>query len=382
MNRQFRYIFAQMLSPFLSACLILLLLLYFVNIPRVLDVLLVQGGVQDETLNLLLLLLLFILPKILAYILPVALLAASLYVLYRLHADNERIAMQASGFPYWAIARPMLLFAGVTALLVLSLHAWLMPLGQRAFQSRVLEIHENITAAVLRPGEFNSFSGRVTTYVRSRDANGVMRDILVQDARDAQRPIVYLAARGQLLRTEEGPRLEMFDGSIQRFEKADDPTSLHILRFDRYIYNLSDLSEKSGLRQLGSKERFLSQLFAPDSGDGFAQARLDDFFADAHRRLAAPLFCFAFTFIALAAFREANPRYGGHFARIVVAISLSLGVHLIHIGIIGLSREHAFWIAFFYLIPLGASLLAAGFIAFGVRRLFLFPRLRPATPAP
>ena len=174
----------------------------------------------------------------------------------------------------------------------------------------------------------------------------------------------------------------MFDGSIQRFERADDPTSLTILRFDRYIYNLSDLSAKSALRRLGSKERFLSQLFAPGSGDDFAQARLDDFFVDGHNRLAAPLFCFAFVFIALAAFREPNPHQGGCFAQIVIAISLSLAVRLIHIGITGLSREHVFWVVFFYLIPLGASLLAALFITCDMRRAFPFLRPRQAIPAP
>ena len=381
MNRRFRYIFAQMLSPFLVAFLILMLLLYFINIPRVLDVLLLQGAAQDGTMHLFFLLLLLILPKILAYILPVALLAASLYVLYRLHADNERIAMQASGLPYWAIARPMLLFAGLIALLVLSLHAWLMPLGQRSFQSQLFEIHANITAAVLRPGEFNSVGGGVTTFVRSRDGSGVMRDILVQDARDPARPIVYLAARGQLLNTPEGPRLEMFNGSIQRLERPDDPASLNILRFDRYVYNLSELRAKSASRHLGSKERFLSQLFYPRADDKFASARLNDFLVDGHNRLAVPLFCFAYVLLALAAFREPNPLYGGYFAQIVVAISLSLAVRLIYIGATGLSREHPAWVVCLYLMPLGASLLAALFIAFGARR-FSFFRLRAAAPAP
>ena len=382
MNRRFRYIFLQMLSPFLVAGLILMVLLYFINIPRLLDVLLVQGSAQDGTMNLLFLLLLLILPKILAYILPVALLAASLYVLYRLHADNERIALQAGGLSYWAIARPLLSFACIIALLVFSLHAWFMPLGQRSFQSRVLEIHENITAAVLRPGEFNAIGNRVTTFVRSRDDNGVMRDILVQDARDPDRPIVYLAARGQLLLAEEGPRLQMFDGSIQRLERPNDPASLNILRFDRYVYNLSDLREQSANRQFGSKERFLSQLLYPHTDDKFASSRLIDFLVDGHNRLAVPLFCFAYVLIALAVFRDPNPLYGGYFAQIAIAISLSLAVRLIYIGATGLSREHPALIVSLYLMPLGASLLSALFIACASRRLFSLPRIRATAPAP
>ena len=372
-SRRFRYIFVQMLPPFLTASVILMALLYLINIPRVLDILLAQGGAG----HFLFLMLLFILPKILAYILPVALLVAGLYVLYRLHIDNERIAMQASGLTYWAIARPMLAFALIVALIVLSIYAYLMPLGQRAFQSRVLEINENITAAVLRPGQFNTLTASVTAFVRSRDSNGVLRDILVQDARDPSLPISYLAARGALLRAPEGLRLEMFDGSIHRFETPDDPASLHILRFDRYVYNLSDLSQKSETRQLNNRERFLFQLFDPENSDFYSQRLIDSFRADGHNRLAAPLFCLAYILIALAAFREANPRYGGYLAQIVAAISISLAARLVYVGITGLTRENPLWNLFLYLTPISASLLAVLFITYGANVITQFiPRAR------
>lgn len=381
MNSQFRYIFLQMISPFLAAGVILMLLLYLINIPRVLDVILVQGGAQSGSMNLLFALLLYILPKILAYILPVALLAAGLYVLYRLHVDNERVALEASGFAYWSIVWPMLLFALTVALIVLSIYAYFMPLGQRAFQSRVLEIHENITAAVLRPGQFNSVVSGVTAYVRSRDSDGVMRDILVQDSRDPADPISYLAASGQLLRTPEGLRLEMFDGSIHRFESPSEPASLNILRFDRYVYNLFDLSIKSQTQRLGSKERFLSQLFYPDVGDLYAQSRIDLFFAVGHNRLATPLFCFVYLLIALAAFRDPGPRYGGYLAPTVAAITLCLAVRLVYLGVTGMSEEQPFWVIFLYLIPLGTSLLAILVITYGVSR-FRLTRAQEATIVP
>lgn len=376
MNRRFRYVFAQMLAPFATACLILMTLLYFVNIPRVLDALLVQGGAPSGTMNLLLLLLLFILPKILAYILPVSLLAACLYVLYRLHADNERIALEASGASYWTIAAPMLSFAALVMLAVFSLHAYFMPMGERGFQSRVLEIHDTITAAVLRPGEFYSLGGGVTTFARSRDRDGALRDILVQDARDREQPVTYLAARGQLLQTPEGPRLEMFDGSIQRFERPNDPGSLNILSFSRYVYTLSDLAAESSYRALSRKERFLAQLLRPDEQDAYAQNRRADFLADGHNRLAVPLFCLVYALVALAAFRRAHARRGGYFALMLAAISLCLAVRLVYLGITGLAREEPLWLAFLYLVPVSAALASLFVVAVGRGGFAPFARMR------
>ncbi|MCY4035345.1 MAG: LptF/LptG family permease [Hyphomicrobiales bacterium] len=374
MSRQFRYIFLQMFAPFLTACVILMVLLYLVNIPRVLDVLLAQGG----AVNLMFLMLVFITPKILAYILPVALLVASLYVLYRLHIDLERVAMQASGFTYWSIARPMLAFAAGVLFVVLVIHAYIMPLGQRAFQDRVFEINETITAAVLRPGQFNTLTSGVTAFVRSRDSNGVIRDILVQDARDPERPTSYLAAQGTLLQAPEGLRLEMRNGSIHRFEEPDNPASLNILRFDRYLYDLSELTQKSETRILKSRERFLYQLFYPDMSEIYNRSRVDTFRADAHNRLASPLFCLAYVLIALAAFRELTARYG-YLPQIIVTISVALTARLVYLGITGLTTENPIWNLFLYVVPLGVSLFAVLFIIYGVHGIMRFvPRTREA----
>lgn len=372
MSRQFRYILSQMIAPFLTSCVILMVLLYLVNIPRVLDILLAQGG----AVNLIFLMLMFITPKILAYILPVALLVASLYVLYRLHVDLERIAMQASGLTYWSIARPMLVFAAGVLFSVLAIHAYVMPLGQRAFQDRVIEINETITAAVLRPGQFNTLTSGVTAFVRSRDSNGVIRDVLVQDARDPGRPTSYLAAQGTLLRTPEGLRLEMRNGSIHRFEEPGNPASLNILRFDRYLYDLSELTQKSETRVLRSRERFLSQLFYPDVSEIYSQSRIDAFRADAHNRLASPLFCLSYVLIALAAFRDPAARYG-HLPQIIAAISVALAARLIYLGITGLTKEDPFWNLFLYIVPVSMSLLAVLFIIYGAYGAMRFvPRIR------
>lgn len=372
MSRQFRYIFLQMFAPFLSACIILMVLLYLINIPRVLDVLLTQGG----AVNLMFLMLIFITPKILSYILPVALLVASLYVLHRLHVDHERIAMQASGFTYWSIVRPMLVFAVGVLLVALAIHAYIMPLGQRAFQDRVFEINETITAAVLRPGQFNTLTSGVTAFVRSRDSNGVIRDILVQDARDPERPTSYLAAQGTLLQAPEGLHLEMRNGSIHRFEEPNNPASLNILRFDRYLYDLSELAQKSETRILRSRERFLGQLFYPDMSEIYSRSRVNVFRADAHNRLASPLFCLAYTLIALAAFRDLATRYG-YLPQIIAAISIALAARLIYLGITGLTAEDPIWNLFLYVIPLSVSLLALLFVIYGVHGFTRFvPRIR------
>jgi lipopolysaccharide export system permease protein len=59
-----------------------------------------------------------ILPNVIAQVMPIASFAATVYVCNRLASESELVVVQATGFSPWRLARPVLMFGVVVALLV------------------------------------------------------------------------------------------------------------------------------------------------------------------------------------------------------------------------------------------------------------------------
>src|SRR5438105_2265416 len=71
--------------------------------------------------------LMYFMPAMSTYSLPIAALFATTMVYGRLSADNELTAMRAGGISYWAIATPALLLGLVVAIASLLLLCFLVP---------------------------------------------------------------------------------------------------------------------------------------------------------------------------------------------------------------------------------------------------------------
>ena len=69
------------------------------------------------------------------------------------------------------------------------------------------EIRNQIAAFLLQEGVFTPVSSDVTVYVRSRDPNGTLRGILVDDDRDLEPPATMLAETGRLTITPRAPEV-------------------------------------------------------------------------------------------------------------------------------------------------------------------------------
>ena len=92
------------------------------------------------------------LPNVIRLVLPMAAVAAAIYVTNRLSQDSELVAMQATGYGPFRLARPVLYFGVIVAVLVAVLVNVIVPQAAAALTERRGEIAENIAARLLREG--------------------------------------------------------------------------------------------------------------------------------------------------------------------------------------------------------------------------------------
>lgn len=229
------------------------------------------------------------LPLVISTVLPIAAFTASVYATNRLSVESELVVMQATGMSPWRLARPVLLFGAIVALMVALLVHAVVPLARARLAERQDEISQNVTAQFLHAGVFQYPAPGVTLYIRDIAADGQLEDFFLEDARDPKRRVTYTATRALLVRSDTGPRLVLMQGMAQSLRESDGQPRLSVTRFDRLSYDLAALTRPGGARQRDLRTYGTLRLLSPDeallaaTGATPEQAR-----AEAHERLAKP----------------------------------------------------------------------------------------------
>lgn len=314
-----RYLFRQIMWPFLFAALGLAGAVWLSQSLRFVD-LIVNQGVSVWTF---LFLTMLLLPSLMLVVIPSALLTAVILAYNRMIGNNELTALQVAHIGPWGLAKPAMFFGIVASLACYLCALYLSPLAYRSFKDLEHSLTHELSALLLQERVFNTPVEGLTVYVRDRDATGGLRGILLHDNRDPQRPETMLAESGFLLQGPDGPSFVLNGGNRQEIDLATGQMSL--LYFDRYRLDLhSDLGD-GDLRYKKPAELFIHELLFPDNPALSEKQRLR-FIAEGHNQLTWPLTGLTLTLISLAVLlpRQAR-RHGQHWA-IALAVMLSIAV--------------------------------------------------------
>jgi lipopolysaccharide export system permease protein len=181
------------------------------------------------------------LPGVIRLALPIAAFAAAVYVTNRMSTESELTVVQATGYSPWRLARPVLYFGLIVALMMSLLMHVLVPLSSARLSERQSEIAANLSTRLLTEGQFIEPIDGVTFYIREITPQGELLDIFLSDDRSAREEIMYTAARAFLLRDGETTQLVMINGMVQTLRKED--RRLFTTRFDDFAYNIGSLIE-------------------------------------------------------------------------------------------------------------------------------------------
>jgi lipopolysaccharide export system permease protein len=308
-----RYILRIASAAFVACLVALTGVIWITQALRELDLLTSKG----QTLLVFLTVTVLSLPALVTVIAPVALFIAAIYALNRLNSDSELIVMSAAGMRPQRLLRPFLLLALVVSAGIALMTLHLMPASFRDLRDLVTRIRADFVANVVKEGQFTSLENGITFHYRERAGDGLL-GIFIQDRREKNRPIVYLAERGQTVTVNGHSYLVLENGGVQRTEPSSRDSSIVV--FDRYAVDLEAFTPSSGEIVYKPRERSTTELLFPDPTEGYYKAIEGRFRAELHDRLSAWLYPLAMILIAFAALGDARTTRQGRGVAIALAV--------------------------------------------------------------
>jgi lipopolysaccharide export system permease protein len=254
------------------------------------------------------------------------------------------------------------------------LNLWLVPVSYGAFREYQFEIRNRLAAFLLQEGVFTPISDNLTVYVRSREPDGTLRGILVDDARDPTSHATILAERGRLVNGPNGPRVLLQTGTRQELDRRTG--RLNILTFAENTIDLAQGDTGEEQRYRDSSEMSLHELFHPDPAT-VAARDVPKLLVEAHKRLSGPLTAFSFAMVALVSVLTGAFRRHGGIIRPFIAIMTVVGLLALGLVIANLAARTPVLIPLIWVHALAPGLVCA-WVLFGPRVFAPFLQTRPA----
>ena len=278
-----------------------------------------------------------LIPSFVAIILPITTYVVVQFIYQRLNGDRELTVIRSAGVSPFGMARPALALAVLATILGYILNLWVVPATLSSFRQYQWEIRNRMAAFLLQEGVFTPISERLTVYVRSRDADGTLRGILVEDDRDKTARATILSESGRLMEGANGPRALLFNGSRQEIDHQTG--RLNVLTFEQNELDLGERATDNGARPPDMSEVSVAELLHPR----FAQSQdRGKWVAEGHKRLSSPLSTVSFALVALIAVLSGSFRRHGGVVRPLAAVGVVVGLLVAGLAIDNLAaRDNA-----------------------------------------
>ncbi|MCR8550232.1 LPS export ABC transporter permease LptF [Salipiger sp. P9] len=280
------------------------------------------------------------LPGVIAIVLPMAAFGAAVYVTNRMSNESELTVLQATGLSPWRLARPVLVFGLLIAVLMAILSHVLVPASIAQLRLRETQISGSVSARLLHEGTFLHPTRGVTFYIRDITADGELKDVYLADRRDEKRAITYTAETAYILRDDEGPKLAMQSGLAQTLLLEEQ--TLSTTNFTDLTYDITGLVT-AGNRP-GRRARQVSTWELLTNTDAVAEEVNDsvgEILEEAHARFELPLLCIVAALIGYAALMTGTYSRFGVTKQIVGAIFLLVLLKLVESAVSDPVRANA-----------------------------------------
>ena len=352
-----RYILKEVVPPFLVGLLVTTFVL-LMNQILVLAELFIDKGVPAA---LAVRLLGWLIPSLLAFAVPMAVLTGILGGLARLSADSEIVAFQTLGMGSRRLLRPLAVFGVASWIVASGLALFLAPRANFRWVKAMTD--SVLTRAELRvnPLEFNETLANTVLFVQNVDKDKSWQNVFAYLGKDPRNPRVVTARRGRINIFPGAKRatLELTDGVLHTGSPSN-PAEYSLTSFDRFeeeidVENLFPavtsekrvrekdirelLRDAHGIRgELGVLEADLRTHPQSSSAALLAGQKRREFRAhwvEIHKKFSLPFVCLIFVLLGLplGLMTGRGGRTGG--------LSLSLGIILVYYVMITMGEKLA-----------------------------------------
>ncbi|MCM8794613.1 MAG: LptF/LptG family permease [Candidatus Omnitrophica bacterium] len=245
------YILKELLQPIGMSLLLFTFILIVGNLVKLADLLINKGVSPLSILQMFGLLI----PTLLSYTVPIAVLTGTLLAFGKLSSDREILAMRTSGVSLWAIALPVLVVGLIFSLGLIPVNDRVVPWSHFATRKLLKEIGIRNPTAFLEPGVFIREFKPYILFLYGVEGNKLYK-IRIYEPREDGPTRTIVAEQGEFIPKPEEHRVifKLYDGS------ADEPdpknrSKFYKLRFKTYAMNLDLLQGESDPASLGKKPK-------------------------------------------------------------------------------------------------------------------------------
>lgn len=265
------------------------------------------------------------LPTLIRTVMPMAAFGAAVYATNRLSRDSEMTVMLATGASPIRLARPVLYFGMVVAMMMAALTTYLRPASILQLGVREAEVTRDLTAQLLNEGSFMHPAQGVTFYIGKIDQDGTLNDVFLSDRRDPEHPITYTGARAFLVRDGERISLVMVQGMALRYNGNGNTLSTTL--FEDFSYDITSLA--AGHEGAGRNLRGIPTAELLNSSDrarivaeeGYTPGEITE---EIHERLAWIMICLAVPLVGYATLMMGGFSRFGLWPQVLTAFAVLL----------------------------------------------------------
>ena len=318
-----RYIFKEIFFPSLIALVALTFVAFIREIGALLEVMVRQSATIHEIWSISL----AILPGVLTFTIPMAVLVGILTGFGRMSSDSETIAFRASGVSMKRLLLPVMLVGGLAWAANLAITVWIAPQTAARLRDLKYDVAVKQVSLELRARVFNERLRNWILYVQDVAPEGLnWRGIMLADLHDPNDPRVTFARSGSLVGNTENHtfQLTLHDGNTH-FVSPLAPNRYSFSSFQTNTISIpmpeAPKQEKPSLAETSTRTIWEHLL---------ANTATYEERVDFHRRLALPFACLIFALVGLPL--GVSTTRGGKSMGLVLSLILMLAYYLAFIG--------------------------------------------------
>ncbi|MBN1591785.1 MAG: LPS export ABC transporter permease LptG [Candidatus Coatesbacteria bacterium] len=268
MNRLDRYILRQMVAPF-GLCIALITTVLIMDKMLKLMELIINKGVPA---SLFLMFLLFLMPSLLVLSIPMAVLVSILMTFSRMSADNEIVALKATGVSLFRMLRAPLIFGLAGWLVSSSIMLYVLPYANRPAKEKIAEMAVKHFDTQIQPMVFyDQFKDAIIYAQEIPPDERLLKNIFVSRTEDDGTTKIVVASRGRFISVEQSDQVSIYaeNGTVHELPAARGDR-YSIASFESYMMPLLTQKEREKLRKkipLGHREMTISELRAVVAGN-------------------------------------------------------------------------------------------------------------------
>jgi len=291
------YIFKEITSIFFIILFTLTFVLLMGNILQIMD-LMVNKGISFLAV---VKLIIFLLPSLFMFTIPIAFLVSILIAMGRFSADNEITALKTSGVSLMQMYYPVAFASLIAFAFTIIIGYYLVPHSYSASKRLLFDLAQQHAAIGIKEKVFNADFKDILLYAEKIHPKGdYMENVMISDNRIKGEQNTILAKKAYLFADTdsmtvmlrlEGGSIHTVSSDFKKYRKID---------FKSYDINLDLSTSISSANHSKTKDEMtMNELLEKMKEPGLNEVALREFAIEVHKKFSIPLSCIFFGLLAL-----------------------------------------------------------------------------------